>query len=247
MKNISLIGISGKMGSRKDTVARIIQILHVNPRFSNKKIATMLEQPSYTLTGVICSRKNPWLNRKFASKLKEAAWIITGIPIHKFESRAFKKTNMGPEWDTYGITRGTGKRQVALQSTPHDKDNIWLKTGERTVVHNQMTVRDLLQKLGTEALRDNLHPDVWVNALFSDPGFAAEKWLVTDVRFVNEAEAIKERGGILMRVKRDLETGSHASETQLDKYKFDVVIKNNGNLEELVESVRKFCKKQKFI
>jgi hypothetical protein len=28
-----------------------------------------------------------------------------------------------------------------------------------------MTVRDMLQKIGTESLRDNLHPDVWVNAL----------------------------------------------------------------------------------
>jgi hypothetical protein len=31
-----------------------------------------------------------------------------------------------------------------------------------------MSVRKLLQKLGTEAMRDGLHTNVWCNALFSD-------------------------------------------------------------------------------
>ena len=31
-----------------------------------------------------------------------------------------------------------------------------------------MTYRDLLQKLGTEAMRNGLHENVWVNALFAD-------------------------------------------------------------------------------
>lgn len=31
-----------------------------------------------------------------------------------------------------------------------------------------MTVRDILQKLGTEAIRDNLHEDAWVNAVISE-------------------------------------------------------------------------------
>ncbi len=31
-----------------------------------------------------------------------------------------------------------------------------------------MTVRELLQKLGTDAIRDNLHEDAWVNALISE-------------------------------------------------------------------------------
>lgn len=31
-----------------------------------------------------------------------------------------------------------------------------------------MTVRDFLQKLGTEAIRNNLHEDAWVNALISE-------------------------------------------------------------------------------
>ncbi len=67
------------------------------------------------------------------------------------------------------------------------------------------------------------------------------KWLVTDVRFENEAEAIKERGGILLRINRNVDTGTHPSETSLDDYKFDYTISNKGSMEDLVTSVRAFC------
>jgi hypothetical protein len=90
-----------------------------------------------------------------------------------------------------------------------------------------MTVRTLLQKLGTEAMRDGLHENVWVNALFADyrpqPNkavaefLAAEglpqsmnagkenypNWIITDMRFPNEMKAVKERKGITIRVVRE--------------------------------------------
>jgi dephospho-CoA kinase len=67
MKN--LIGISGKIGSGKDTVAAIIQELY----------------PQYEV-------------KKFAGKLKDIASILTGIPVEKFEDQEFKKTDLGKEW-----------------------------------------------------------------------------------------------------------------------------------------------------
>jgi hypothetical protein len=63
-------------------------------------------------------------------------------------------------------------------------------------------------------------------------------WLVTDVRFPNECQAIKDRGGIIIKVDRDVEKGSHASETALDNWAFDAVIDNNGSISELVEKVK---------
>jgi len=209
MTNIKLIGISGKMGSGKDTVAQIIQILNVEPGFSNERVADLLTNFPFVLTGMTYSKKNPWLIRKFAFKLKEIASILTGIPQYKFEYQSFKKTILGPEWDSF-------KKEP-------------------------MVVRDLLQKLGTEALRNNLHPDVWINALFNDPEFITQKWLITDVRFNNEAQAIKDREGILLRVESNLKTGSHVSETELDDATFDFIIDNRGTLEQLVEQVRNFC------
>lgn len=58
--------------------------------------------------------------------------------------------------------------------------------------------------------------------------------VVTDIRFVNEADAIRELGGRVVRVVRD--TGiedSHVSEVELDTYKFDDVISNDGSYDQL--------------
>ena len=38
----------------------------------------------------------------------------------------------------------------------------------QTAYHSKMTVREFLQKLGTEAIRVGLHTDAWANALFAD-------------------------------------------------------------------------------
>jgi hypothetical protein len=97
-----------------------------------------------------------------------------------------------------------------------------------------MTVRDFLQKLGTEGVREAVHPDAWVNALFTDYYHHA-KWVITDVRFPNEAQAIKDRGGVVIRVNRPGvgPVNNHPSETALDDWDFDHVIDNSGTLQEL--------------
>lgn len=102
-----------------------------------------------------------------------------------------------------------------------------------------MTVRELLQRLGTEAIRNNLHENAWVNALFADYNQYCN-WVVTDVRFPNEAQQIKDNGGVIVRINR---TGygpinNHPSETALDDWDFDYYIENNGTLEDLKESAR---------
>ena len=74
-------------------------------------------------------------------------------------------------------------------------------------------------------------------------------WIITDCRFPNEAQAVKQRGGIVIRVNRGktpvpegalkaMVDRSHPSETSLDNYEFDHVIDNNGSIEELVEKVK---------
>jgi hypothetical protein len=63
-------------------------------------------------------------------------------------------------------------------------------------------------------------------------------WIIPDVRFLNEAEAIKERGGIIIRVDRGSPANSHKSETILDNYRFDFIISNNGTIDELSDVVK---------
>ena len=102
-----------------------------------------------------------------------------------------------------------------------------------------MTVREFLQKLGTDALRDGLHPNTWVNALMSEYK-PDSNWIITDCRFINEANAVKKENGIIVRVNRMgiVPVNNHSSETGLDGYEFDHVIENYGNFNDLVLKVQ---------
>ena len=104
------------------------------------------------------------------------------------------------------------------------------------------TVRELLQEVG-QGLRDAIDPNLWIKALFAN----TEGWsnyIIADVRYPNELEAIKERGGILLRIDRNgAGAGNHSSETALDDYQdWDFHIGNNGSMEELFEAMRIFTK-----
>ena len=150
--------------------------------------------------------------------------------------------------------------QAAIEALALEK-NLGTFRMKYVIEQRRMTVRQLLQELGTEAMRDGLHTNVWVNALFADFKFAKmsqynpSHWLITDMRFPNELEAIKERGGITIRVTRDyaLRGGPedpknlHPSETALDKETFDYEIVNDGTIEELVGKVRDILIKEEII
>lgn len=241
-----IIGINGKIGSGKDTVGRIIQYLtsEYDTRYVYADWVDRVENYS-------SDTYSPWEIKKFAGKLKTTASLLTGIPVEKFEDQEFKKTNLSNEWSI-----GYGKKL----------------DGSYTDV-SPMTVRELLQKLGTEAMRDNLHENVWVNALFADykPSVVRSadsfdldtyngkypNWIITDMRFPNEMDAVKEREGITIRVTRSCGSSNfegtqeewdklvernkqalHPSETALDNNTFDYEIINDGTIEDLIEKVR---------
>lgn len=218
-----IIGISGKIGSGKDTVGGIIQLMQAVSHLNEEQVARVVSDSRIMASFEM--RDKGWEVKKYADKLKQIAEILTGIPKVNFESQEFKKSFLGEEWGTI--------RQNPLNAIPPFAD---------VKFNNLMSVREFLQKLGTEGLRNNLHENVWVNALFSEFDSASSKWLVTDVRFQNEADAIKNLGGIVVRIDRGMDTGTHASETSLDDYKFDYTINNKGSLYDLVKEVAKFCK-----
>jgi 5'-deoxynucleotidase YfbR-like HD superfamily hydrolase len=90
-------------------------------------------------------------------------------------------------------------------------------------------VRQLLQRLGTECGRMMLGSNVWIDAAFAKMD-SVKRYVFSDVRFPNEAEAIKERGGQVWRIQRPgtEPANDHASERALDDYPFDVVLNNDG-------------------
>ena len=95
------------------------------------------------------------------------------------------------------------------------------------------------------ALRDHFGSDIWVKAMFARcAGY--QYVIIPDVRFKNEADTIRERGGLLLRVEGDptkaRETDgrdlTHISEVDLDDYAhFDYRIANHGSLDDLRDQV----------
>ena len=101
--------------------------------------------------------------------------------------------------------------------------------------------RTLLQTLGTEWGRDTVRSDLWLllcerRILELDRAGAAAV-VVADVRFANEAEMIRRLGGEVWEVRRSGQSigaaGGHASERGIGPELVDVVIDNDGTLEEL--------------
>jgi len=92
-------------------------------------------------------------------------------------------------------------------------------------------IRQLLQRLGTDGARQFISDDVWIRATFDN--VKHEKVVIPDVRFPNEAEAIKKRGGVIVRIFRSgyEPTNTHISETAYSDQ--DIVLYNDGTPEDL--------------
>lgn len=107
--------------------------------------------------------------------------------------------------------------------------------------------RYLAQTLGTEWGRELVHPDVWVMAVEQQ----LKLWKIwetdviavaQDLRFENEAAWIRKNGGLVLHVYRQGADGNvgisgHASEKGIELAGSDIVIENNGTLEQLHEKL----------
>ena len=201
----------------------------------NGKIGAGKDTVGTIIQGLLYTNKDQSSEiKKFAGKMKQIASILTGISVEKFEDQEFKECFLDVEWGTI--------QDIPLNSIPPFADMQF---------NVMMTVREFLQKLGTEAMRDGLHTNVWVNALFADYK-KKSNWIITDMRFPNEMEAVVKRHGITIRVTRPVKKSKntpklHSSETALDKAKFDYEIINDGSMEKLVKKVRKILIKEELI
>lgn len=210
MRNKGLIGISGKKNSGKDLIAKIIQYLvyqNSHKGFElHKSLSEFLKSSGLLLnfgTGfpiVNVFTASGYRNVKFGDKLKDIVSLLIGCSRQNLEDREFKERELGEEWWCY-----KGKDNTLIPYKPGDNmdDENLIKP----------TPRLLLQLLGTECGRKILHPNIWVNSAFSTPGQFlwnkesnmpedTHKLIFTDVRFPNEFKAIKERGGINIRIER---------------------------------------------
>ena len=100
-------------------------------------------------------------------------------------------------------------------------------------------VRALLQNTGVGA-RKLFGSDFWVQQALKNLD-ATGDYVITDVRFKNEAQALSEMGAFLWRVTRPgvNAINSHISEHDLDDWEFDVSILNDSTIGALHSAVNR--------
>lgn len=223
-----LIGISGHKQSGKNTVALIWQLLAfwVTPRYRELIKTKYILDTDYVLACLkgqeyyrAYSHYFTWEQKSFAYKLKKMICALTGCTMEQLEDPDFKASDVPYTWT-----------KSALDIS---------------------TYRELLQKLGTEVFRKTVHENIWVDLLFEDwdplEPIGKANWLVTDVRFREEADAINQRGGTLIRITSGSKVSedSHLSENDLEDYPyFQYYIDNSGTLKDLIEQVRGIMMKE---
>jgi len=128
-----------------------------------------------------------------------------------------------------------------------------------------LTPRWVLQYWGTDVLRNHFHDDIWVASLENKLRKSTDDIVISDCRFPNEIRAIKNQGGIVIRVVRGEEPiwmdaaraymsgpstigwalsknmldtcNIHASEYSWTATNFDAIVDNNGTIDNLYEQM----------
>lgn len=93
------------------------------------------------------------------------------------------------------------------------------------------TARAFLQRYGTEAHRDVFGEDFWLDAaLPRDRDYSRALYVVTDVRFPNEAQRVRDLGGMVVKIIGPRsDTGAHRSEQDLDcDYTINNIVRTDG-------------------
>ena len=283
---MSIISISGKIGSGKDTVAAMIQYLIWKDKVE-KGQSTSLHLSFEDFQELTIGRTvSGWEVKKFADKLKDITCILLGCKREQLEDRDFKEKELGKEWWYWYMVHPGGYSSTMLDYLNTSKNQLSYYEGLKLI---KLTPRLLMQLLGTDCGRKILHPNIWCNSLMSEYKESLPhtknlfdvleveapdtkettwikdqypNWIISDTRFPNELQAVKDRGGITIRINRpdfveNTLTGEkfpvkvhrqeHDSETALDNSEFDYTIDNNGTIDDLRDKVEAILKQEKII
>lgn len=111
------------------------------------------------------------------------------------------------------------------------------------IEQHRFTMRQLLERYGTEAHRDVFGDDFWVESTLPDRDYTDEIVVCTDMRFPNEYDRVRRLGGSPIRIFGTTEIESeeitHVSQAALDQHDFDWSIDNSErDMDDLKGQVR---------
>lgn len=106
---------------------------------------------------------------------------------------------------------------------------------------NSKDLRQLMQRMGTEAGRDIHGRDCWIRIASSLRACGRYNVAFCDVRFPNEVEFIKASGGIIIYVQKNdvpAQVANHRSEEYNVLDDADFILCNNGSISDLIPEIR---------
>lgn len=226
---VKIIGISGRKQSGKNTVANYI----------NGKI---LKEKNMILDFVI--NTNGQLEIQTTDSEGNLGWGVFDVTRKDQGFVNYAQREMWPFVKVYHFADPLKELCINLfdlepkqvYGTDEDK-NTQTKYGK--------TAREFLQTFGTDIMRkikDTVWVDYTIKMIQQEQSSVA---LIPDVRFPNEVKAIKEAGGIVIRLNRDVHQSKHQCETSLDENvfdwsEFDFVIPNQeGSVADLILKISK--------
>lgn len=179
-------------------------------------------------------------------------WLI-GLYSSRPQSGKSTVANFLREWMDYRIVKFAGPLKAMtrglLDALGYDP-----KTVERMIEGDLkedrifglpgVTPRKIMQTLGTEWGRAAVAANLWVDMAMDAYRYNAargNRTVIDDLRFPNEAEAILNAGGTLIKIVRPqaAEGTQHVSEGALEEFNFHRVIVNDGDVGHLHREVMK--------
>lgn len=179
------------------------------------------------------------------------------VNFHEFRRESFANTLKDAVSAVFGWDRTMLEgRTKAAREWREQVDPWW---AERLAMPT-LTPRWVLQYWGTEVCRKAFHDDIWIASLENKLRNSLDNVVISDCRFPNEIDSIRNAGGKIVWVKRgelpawyetavkandgDIDAinamtfyGIHASETAWVGTGFDFEIDNNGSIDKLYENV----------
>ena len=238
INKVTIVGIKGFKGSGKDTVASMISyILHNGIMKANYDTWLLYHKNDFI--------ENDEIIIHFADKLKDDIAAFCNIDRKLLDRQDIKEENY------YNFKTGIVSTNIKDATYVVDKCNdAILKYNDLSsylVLYNNnisIKIRVLLQYYGTNIIRNHFWREAFINYTMNkafDVRNSKGQCIIADARFENdECEAIKQCGGMIIRVDRKLNNnGNHESE-QIKICEDDYVIDNTGTLVGLFYKVLKF-------
>lgn len=233
INKVTIVGIKGFKGSGKDTVASMISyILHDGIMKANYDTWLLYHKNGFV--------ENDEIIIHFADKLKDDISEFCGID-RKLLDRQEIKENYYYNFKT-GIVSTNIKDIYCVINTVLEYDNL----STLLLLNNNnvsIKIRALLQYYGTNVIRNHFWREAFIRYTMNkafDIRNSKGQCIIADARFDNdECKAIRDCGGMIIRVDRKSNNDNHESE-QIKISQDDYVIDNTGTLVGLFYKVLKF-------